>query len=293
MKRNFFILMTLIFTLTIFSAVNAADKVWRLDGTSDMESRNFRLMTDDWIHDITYAYAPSREGMQNFHASASGQPTINDFKKIFDRLKKIAPNEKKIYMIDLRQESHGFADGYPVSWYVLKNRANVDKTFSEIERDEIQRLKNLRGKLTEFVPLGNYDTVHFQTVTFKPKVTLTEKKVAESAGFKYVRFYALDMTFPTPEVVDEYLKFLAQIDSETWLHFHCKAGHGRTTIFLVMYDILQHPNLPLEDIVQRQYGLGGSDLFENEEYEKNIKLFYKYAHENSKLTWSEWIKLNA
>ncbi len=289
--KKIFIFLTLIFSLTIFSAVNAADKVWRLDGTPDMELRNFRLMSDDFVVDI-YHNPPTKKYLDSFQASASGQPTIKHFKEIFDRLKKVAPNDKKIYMLDLRQESHGFADEYPVSWYVLKNRANVGKTSSEIELEEEKLLANLRGNLTEFVPLGNYDTEHFQAVTFTPKNTLTEKVAAESVGFKYKRFYALDMTFPTPEVVDEFLKFLSQIDSETWLHFHCHAGHGRTTNFLVMYDILKHPDLPLEDIVTRQFMLGGANLFDNAEYKKYITLFYQYAHENSAQSWSEWLKEN-
>ena len=279
MNRKILAVLTLIFTLTIFSAVNAADKVWRLDGVPENFPRNFRV-TD----------------ASKFYASASGQPTFSELKNLFYRLKNIAPNDKKIYIVDLRQESHGYADEYPVSWYVLKNKANVDKTFSEIERDEIKRLKNLRGKLTEFLPLGNYDTEHFNAVKFAPKVTLTEKRAAELAGFNYVRFYAQDMAVPSPEVVDEYLKFIAQIDSDTWLHFHCQAGHGRTTTFLVMYDILQHPDSALEDIVQRQYKLGGSNLFDGGDKETFIKLFYKYAHElqdkNFSSTWSDWLKNN-
>ena len=134
MNRKILAVLTLIFTLTIFSAVNAADKVWRLDGVPENFPRNFRV-TD----------------ASKFYASASGQPTFSELKNLFYRLKNIAPNDKKIYIVDLRQESHGYADEYPVSWYVLKNKANVDKTFSEIERDEIKRLKNLRGKLTEFL----------------------------------------------------------------------------------------------------------------------------------------------
>jgi len=277
--RKILMLLTLIFTLTIFSAVNAADRVWRLDGVPDKFPRNFRVMDT-----------------QNFYASASGQPTFSELKNLFYRLRNIAPDDKKIYIVDLRQESHGFADEYPVSWYVLKNKANVDKTFSEIERDEVKRLKNLRGKLTTFEPLGNYDTEHFNAVTFAPKNTLTEKQAAESEGFNYVRFYAQDMTAPSPEVVDEFLTFLADIDSETWLHFHCHAGHGRTTTFLVMYEILRHPESALEDIVQRQHKLGGSNLLASETHEKFIKLFYKYAHElqekKTAATWQNWLKDN-
>ena len=290
MNKKVFMLFALIFTLTIFSAANA-EGVWRLDGEAGMTTRNFRLMTEDWK--VDFVTAPSRKYLDTFYASASGQPTLSGLNEIFDTLKKVAPNDKKIYMVDLRQESHGFADEYPISWYIKKNRGNVDKNFAEIARDERRRLWNLRGQSTEFVPLGNYDTEHFHAVTFAPKVTLTEKQAAESAGFQYVRFYALDMTFPAPEIVDEFLNFIAQIDSDAWLHFHCQAGHGRTTIFLVIYDILKHPDLSLENIVQRQYSLGGSNLFENDEYEKNIKLFYTYAHElqekKTAKTWSDWL----
>lgn len=289
MNRKIFAFMAaLIFTLIIFSVTNANGQ-WRLDGMPDKFPRSFRLMTDDWQVDIYYN-PPTREGLDTFYVSASGQPTLSEMKNIFDELKKIAPNDKKIYIVDLRQESHGFADEYPISWYVKKNRANVDKNFSEIELDEKQRLENLRGQFTKFVPLGKYDTKHFQEISFAPKNTCTEKQAAESVGLKYARFYALDMTFPTPDVVDEYLKFLSQLDSDAWLHFHCHAGHGRTTTFLVMYDILKHPNLSFEDIVRRQYLLGGSNLFDGSEREKYIRLFYEYAHANSNQSWSDWIK---
>ena len=105
MNRKILFVLTLIFTLTIFSAANAQGQ-WRLDGVNnifDIFPRNFRVMNN-----------------KNFYASASGQPTFPELKNLFYRLKNIAPNAKKIYMLDLRQESHGFADDYPVSWYVKK-----------------------------------------------------------------------------------------------------------------------------------------------------------------------------
>ena len=294
MNRKIFITAALIFmlTLTIFSAVSAASATgkWRLDAVKEKLPRNFRLMTDAW--QINSAnYEPSRKYLESFHASGSGQPTLSELKNIYDALKKIAPNDKKIYIVDLRQESHGFADEYPVSWYVKKNRANMGKTFTQIENDEEQRLNNLRGKSTKFVPLGKYDTKHFKAKTFAPKKVLTEKQAAEAVGFNYVRFYALDRAFPSPKVVDEYLKFLAQIDDDAWLHFHCHAGHGRTTTFLAMYDILKHPDLTLQDILTRQYYLGGSNLYD-EHHRYGMILFYKYVHENTAQKWSEWLKCN-
>ncbi len=292
MNRKIFIIAAAVIcmlTLTIFSTASAKDR-WRLDAVTKDLPRSFRLMTDAW-HINSTGYEPSRKYLDSFHASGSGQPTLSELKNIYDTLKKIAPNDKKIYIVDLRQESHGFADEYPVSRYEKKNRSNMGKTFSQIEIDEEQRLNNLRGKTTKFVAFGRYDTNHFKSMTFKPKNVLTEKQAAESAGFQYVRFYALDRAFPSPKVVDEYLNFLAQIDDDAWLHFHCHAGHGRTTTFLAMYDILKHPDLTLQDILTRQYYLGGSNLYD-ETHRYGMILFYKYAHEETALSWSEWLKCN-
>ena len=288
-RKIFIIAAAIIFALTIFSTANAKER-WRLDAVTEDLPRSFRLMTDAW-HINPAGYEPSRKYLESFHASASGQPTLSELKNLYDTLKKIAPNDKKIYIVDLRQESHGFADEYPVSRYAAKNRANMGKTFSQIEIDEEQRLNNLRGKTTKFVSFGKYDTTHFKSKTFAPKNVLTERDAAESAGFQYVRFYALDRAFPSPKVVDEYLNFLAQIDDDAWLHFHCHAGHGRTTTFLAMYDILKHPDLTLQDILTRQYYLGGSNLYD-ENHRYGMILFYKYAHEETELSWSEWLKCN-
>ena len=295
MNKKIFLFVATIFFLfaSLANANSLPSNVWRLDGVPDTLPVNFRLMTDDWRVEI-YHNPPTKKYLDELHVSASGQPTFSQLKNLFDELKKHAPNDKKIYLVDLRQETHGFADEYPVSWYVLKNRANVDKNFSEIEIDERQRLANLRGQRTTFLPLGKYDTEHFQAVTFAPTVTLTEKQAAESVGFRYARFYALDMTFPAPEVVEDFINFSAQIDSDSWLHFHCQAGQGRTTNFIVMFDILKHPDLPLEDIVQRQFLLGGAHISDNAEYKKNIQLFYKYVHElndgTTSKTWGAWLK---
>lgn len=289
-RKIFIIAAAVVLALTIFSTASARG-YWRLDAVTENLPRSFRIMSDTW-HINSVDYEPSRKYLDSFQASGSAQPTLSELQNIYDKLKKIAPNDKKIYIVDLRQESHGFADEYPVSWYVKKNRANMGKTFSQIEDDEEQRLENLRGKSTKFIPFGKYDTKHFKAKTFKPKNILTEKDAAEAAGFQYVRFYALDRAFPSPKVVDEYLNFLAQIDSDAWLHFHCHAGHGRTTTFLAMYDILKHPDLTLQDILTRQYYLGGSNLYD-ETHRYGMILFYKYAHENTAQSWSEWIKGHA
>ena len=132
----------------------------------------------------------------------------------------------------------------------------------------------------------------------------TERTAAEKIGFKYERFAAADMQFPAPEIVDDFIVFVANLPENSWLHFHCHAGHGRTTTFLVMYDILKNPDVTLEEICKRQYLLGGSNLLlepeGNDWYSKmardrakKIRLFYEFIQgtraEQIGLPWSEWI----
>ena len=65
-------------------------------------------------------------------------------KRTFDPgKKKAAAPGAPIYDVDLRQESHGFANGLPVSWHKDGNLANEGKTPEEVALDE-EELKHLQ-----------------------------------------------------------------------------------------------------------------------------------------------------
>lgn len=286
-RKNFFVALIVLMSVTIFSAVDAKSAgTWRLDGTASAEMpRNFRVI-------------------DNLRISGSGQPSQAAFKTIYDELHAINP-DAKIFMIDLRQESHGFANGLPVSWYVKYNAANAGKIPAEIEQIEDRLLRNLRGIETTFTPLGNADTKIYKPLTIIPRITSNERVVAENAGFRYVRFSAADMQFPAPEIVDDFIQFVAMLPDDVWLHFHCQAGHTRTTIFMAMYEILRNPDASLEEICQRHKNLGGSDILATSagkdwyarmanDRAKKIRLFYEFVQgtraEQIGLEWSEWLE---
>ena len=91
--------------------------------------------------------------------------------------------------------------------------------------------------------------------------------------------------------------------------FIAKRGLGRTTTFMVLYDMLRNANrVSLENIVQRQKVLShGYDVLRPDEPEnwkapyaaeraKFIRGFYNYSRANPNgrpLLWSEWLKSNA
>ena len=305
-RKIFFGVLIVLMSAAIFSAADAkkSDGTWRLDGSASADMpRNFRWMTDDWQNDAR-GREPTRDGLDDLHASASGQPSQAALKTLYDTLHEREFNAK-IFIVDLRQESHGYANSLPVSWHIEHNAANAGKTAAEVERDESERLRNLRGVETTFQPLGNADKQAFKPVTIVPRFMSTERDESEQVGFTYVRFAAADMQFPAPDVVDEFVEFVASLPSNAWLHFHCQAGHGRTTTFLVMYDVLRNPQLSLEEICRRQYLLGGSNILLEPEGDdwyakmsrdraKKIRLFYEYAHglqtKQIGVAWSVWLK---
>ncbi|MBO0694928.1 MAG: protein tyrosine phosphatase, partial [Verrucomicrobia bacterium] len=94
-----------------------------------------------------------------------------------------------------------------------------------------------------------------------------------------------------------------------WAHFHCEAGLGRTTTFMVLYDMLRNATrVSLEDIVRRQAILGyGYDVLQPPEAgnwkapymterAEFIRVFYDYARANPNgrpQLWSEWLTASA
>lgn len=299
--------LVLLMSASIFSTASAkkVKGTWRLDGSASEELRNFRFMDDAW-HNDSRGKEPTRHGLDELRASASAQPSLAALPELFLKIHG-RDKDAMIYIVDLRQESHGYANSLPVSWYVEHNAANAGKSASEVEADEVERLNNLRGVETTFEPLGNADKQAFKPITIIPRVVDTERDVAVNRyGFYYKRLAAADMQFPAPEVVDDFILFVAQLPKNAWLHFHCHAGHGRTTAFLVMYDIMRNPDVSLEDICKRQYLLGGTNLLlepEGDDWHSEmardrankIRLFYEFIQgtraERIGLQWSEWLNV--
>ncbi len=205
----------------------------------------------------------------------------------------------KLIIIDLRLESHGLVNGKPVSWTDCRdNSANVRKNLTEIEKDEKNRLKRAQlDKLLVLNAVTSPQTVKVQTVK-------TEKEFVESLGMTYIRFPARDHYRPSDQVVDDFVRFLTQLPSDSWIHLHCKGGKGRTTTFMIMMDMMRNSKkVGFEDILKRQKLIGGNDLFnlhEPEHYKhlpakerlEFLKKFYEYCQQNPnfQLTWSEWNK---
>ena len=286
-----FYLSVAIFVAAIFlTAKVSAEGIWRLDGDLKYElPRNFRVM-------------------ENLKISASGQPSTSGLLLLYQELQK--HTDGNIYIIDLREESHGFANGFPVSFYTEKNLANFFTPYYQIEEIEVEQLTDMLDRKINFVPLGNEDKKLLKPVNVLVKNVDTERQKADELGFIYVRLPATDMLFPQAPVVDQFIKFVANLKETDWLHFHCQAGHGRTTTFTVMYEILKNPEKPLKEICREQQANGGSDLLtrriDNGDHnyyveahnsradalEKFYDYVYKIRHNYIDISWREYISQN-
>jgi hypothetical protein len=249
---------------------------------------------------------PSRDGLDGLNASGSAAFSEESLEKILKKLP-----TKKITVVDLRQESHGFVNGLGVMWWDTRNTANRGKSLDQILKDEADRLAgiNKSGKvLIERLDIDD-DKKTFEKkepVKLPLKSVQSEQDVCKAHDLGYVRIPVTDRERPEDGEVDRFVRFIRGLPEGQWLHFHCKAGHGRTTSFLAMYDMMRNARqVSLDDILRRQFLIGGDDLAEEPpraswrhagavERRKFLAKFYDYCKANQdgfKESWSDWLKM--
>lgn len=219
---------------------------------------HYRTVADPWTLPTTTP--PSRQGLDTLRASGSEQPTRSEFRTT---VRNLAP---KVTVVDLRQESHALLCEHPVSWYGPRNWANDGKSLAAVERDEAARIRRLAARGSAAVsrvyakdPQGRLSEVLVEQVACAH--TCSEQETLEELGLGAFRVAVRDHSRPCDAEVDRFIRFVRELPPETWLHFHCHAGEGRTTTFLLLYDMLRNATaLGLEELAARQHLLGGADM---------------------------------
>lgn len=243
-------------------------------------------------------------GLEDLRIAGGGQFSVPALQEILKQLQ-----ITKLTVIDLREESHGFVDGTAISWYAPHDAINAGKTMMQIEQDQSALLEKLAHekhiniykiqKKTKAEAIAKAASAKYPVHSVS-----SEEEFVESMNMRYERIYVQDFHAPAPEQVDRFLAVVKAIPKGEWIYLHCRAGVGRTSTFMAMYDMLHHAKeLTFEEVLARQAAIGGKDFNTLPEQGKwkypyaverldFLKKFYEYARSNQddfKTSWSEWL----
>lgn len=253
-------------------------------------------------------YVPTRKGMDKLYLSGSSRVSDKEMQVLLPWLKEHA-GDMPIYILDLRQETHGYINGNHVSWYGYINWSNLGRSREYVMHEEDSLFHSLRGKTVvagKISSSNNYVMSNAQNILVDVDSAWTEKEMVEHYGLRYERLAALDHVFPCDNVIDCFLEIYRSLPKPSWVHMHCQAGRGRTTLWMSFFDMLTNPDLPMKDILYRQTQLGGTSMYYQgwrkgeqpwrvslfTETSYLVPLLYDYVQENKDngytRTWSEW-----
>ncbi|VYU64433.1 hypothetical protein [Clostridium tertium] len=255
-------LVTFCISLCIFNSPMALSDVNLKENAPNNNTlpHHFRMTTD--IKSLSKDKDINLTGLDKLNISGSAQFSESGLSLI----KSSIPNNFDLIDVDLRQESHGFINGIGVSWENAKNNANKGLTLPKVISTENKLLESIKIN----TPLTFYNT----KVTIVPEYVQNESTLAASKDIGYLRIPVTDGSTPNDEMVDYFIDIVKNTPENTWYHFHCKEGIGRTTTFMIMYDIMKnYKEVSLNDIIKRQVLLSGIK-------EKDAKDFYSGNHFN-------------
>ena len=250
-----------------------------LDTLNDTElPRNFRS-----TNNINVSNSINTKGMENLNISGSSQFSKANLPLLIKSINTNLP----IIDIDLRQESHGFVNEMSISFKNEKNNANLGLSSEEVLLKEIKDLNtiNLNNTLTFYNDEKNPVLV---------KSVENESLVISKNSIGYLRIAVTDSTLPNKDEVNKFITFVKNQPKNTHLHFHCKEGIGRTTTFMILYDMMKNYNdIPIEDIINRQIALAklnekDSKTFYNKDHTEFFTSFYNYCKASKDLFLSPW-----
>lgn len=254
----------------------------------------FRTMHDRLPHNL--AQGPSLRGLRSLRASGSGQFSAEGLMLIKHRLK------RKFMVVDLREESHVFVNSSPASWRGPYNISNKGQGAFEIENKEKERCQALKQEQKTIIFKTAYMHKHKKNVRLRQVLHVAIHKIYTESGLcghfhsHYVRIPITDNYPPRSEEIDLFIDLVNWVHSDKlWMHIHCLAGQGRTTMLLCMYDMLINTGkVSLHDIIRRQYSIGGDDLrfdYDPAGRLSFLKDFYDFCVDRQQglaTTWQEW-----
>jgi protein-tyrosine phosphatase len=246
---------------------------------------------------LAAAYSGDKRGLAELPMSGSSEFNSVSLADILSKL----PG-RQVIVVDLRQESHVLINDRLVTWEAGDDWANVGLSHDEaldLERERIRPLTFLRT--LGLVDHKQYE--HGEGSSGEAALVWSvrsEEQLVSSQGLGYERLTVTDHLRPGDEEVDRFIRLVDGMGPQDWLHFHCRAGVGRTSTFMGMFDMLHNADtVPLQEILARAGSRDMNEIkdgphhqFYAERYEF-LEWFYRYAQARkagSRLSWSDWLK---
>jgi hypothetical protein len=302
-----------LFLLPSFASINTTNEV--CDSTLEnpcivLDSKS-KFSPILWFRDarfIANSYPGNIEGIHDLNVTGSEEPSEKGWTSIANYIKQHVTNpERKVIVLDLRQESHGYLNGRAITLVSSYNWINLDKSNEQSLNDQFDWLDSLKEKkkVNGILTVSQYrakDFSHGRSMAVG--VIHDESYYVKRMGFEYRRLYITDHRAPLDSEVDAFITLVNNNPEDTWFHVHCRGGKGRTTTIFALLDMLKNADkVSFEDIIARQasispfYNLMVIDRAVPElsqYYAERIDFltqFYGYARESLqgyKGTWSEW-----
>lgn len=275
MKRTFKILVsTLLLFITSLSLVSYSfeDIQIHLDSsyTNEMPA-HFRKSSDVSLLGDTDI---NTTGLDKLNISGSSQFTAFNLPLLIQAI----DTNLNIVDFDLREESHGFINGMAISFHNAEMNLNNGLSVEQVIEAEFNHLKSI--KLNQ--PITFYNT----NTSITPNNVNNEKFLTESKKLSYERLPVKDGDTPNETVTANFVNLVKNQPENTWFHFHCRAGIGRTTTFMIMYDSMKNCNdVSLHDIIARQVLLSKMS-------ESDAVMFYTGKHYDFLSTFYDKCKNN-
>ncbi len=217
----------------------------------ESRSTNFRSTHDPFPAkrlQENYCRAVNVEGLADLNAYGSGVIYYKDFRDHFKN------TPKKIYVINLLSDDIYYYRDHCLRWYGLgfmyRDLGEILFTTSPLKMAYKALIRVMFGS----------PPVHDVT---KLK---TERQIIEDLGGQYfVPLKDQKGWLNNQNFIDGLLRFFELIPDKGLLYIHCIHGKGRTTTFLVLYDIFRNgKKVPLKEITNRHYCLGRENVVDTQ-----------------------------
>ncbi|MBB6714246.1 fused DSP-PTPase phosphatase/NAD kinase-like protein [Clostridium gasigenes] len=286
-KKNFLsILLSIVLFLSVTINVDASINYLKSNTLYNDPLSNTTMIIRD---NNSITPLPNRfRNLTDLNISGSAEFAPFQLKNLIEAL-----NNKDLYIVDLRQESHGYINTLPISFYNKETLLNKGFTTTQTLEGEKKDLASIQpgSEVNIYNKKGNL------LETLKVAKVFSEETLVKENNINYKRFAVRDGGIPTIEVTDEFVEFVKNKPPTAHLHFHCLEGEGRTTTFMSLYQMMNNKDkIPLDTILKQQLAEGGIVLTDNKERFTFLQSFYKYTLENMgsnfNTSYSTWIKSN-